>query len=243
VRLRPIFLTLSAGVLLLGACDRPKGAPKGSPTATEMAAVPGGAVAPAVPAATTPVEAAPPPQREAEPITWDQARERFTRDGLVLKTANLWRFDGGLDGFVSVGARITPVPSGGLHFQAQSADSVLRSPQSLAVEGRRFNAVLVRLTREKAGAKWDGSLFYTTAGHGEAAGFHAKPVRGANPAVGETTIMVYDMANPKKGGDDWVTSTISSLRLDLDDSADGVFVIHQIAVVSLPASADLRPAQ
>jgi len=51
--------------------------------------------------------------------------------------------------------------------------------------------------------------------------------------------MVYDLSNPKKGGDDWVKSVITGLRLDLDDDAGGAFTIHQIAIVSLPA--DIAP--
>jgi hypothetical protein len=101
----------------------------------------------------------------------------------------------------------------------------------------------VRLTRVRPSDKWDGSIFYTTAAHGEAGAFHTKPLRGANPVQGETTIMVYDMASLKKGGDDWTASTISGLRLDFDDSPGGAFLVHEIAVVSLPAAAILRPPQ
>jgi hypothetical protein len=46
--------------------------------------------------------------------------------------------------------------------------------------------------------------------------------------------MVYDLAQPKKGGDDWTRSTITGIRLDLDDTEGGEFTIHQVAIVSLP---------
>lgn len=243
----PLFLIL-AGALSLAACDRPKGAPAGYPSPVDLATATGASPPPAVVTVYAP---ATPPEREPEPITWDPASSRFVLDGAVLNTAYLWRFDGGLDGFASVGSKISSDPGGGLRVEQQNVDSVLRSPQNLSIEGRRYNAVLVRLTREKPGAKWDGALFYKTAAHGEAAEFHSKPIRGANPVVGETTIMVYDMTRPKKGGDDWSASTISGLRLDLDDSADGMFLIRQIAVVSVPlplplpppAPASSRPAQ
>jgi hypothetical protein len=222
------FLTVAAACgFVLAGCDRPKGAP--APQPSEPA-----------PVAAAPV--APIPPRPPEPIHWDEASDRFTLDDMVLKTAQLWRFDGGLENFTAAGALLAPA-SDGLRLTEQTTDAALRTPQNLSIEGRRYNAVLVRLTRERTGAKWDGSLFYTTAAHGEDNNFHTKPVRGANPIVGETTIMVYDLANPKKGGDDWVTSTIKGLRLDLDDTADGAFVIRQIAVVSLPATVALRPAQ
>ena len=81
-------------------------------------------------------------------------------------------------------------------------------------------------------------------GFGEAAAFATKPVRGTDPAVGETTVMVYDMANPRKGGDDWVKSVITGLRLDLDDDAGGEFTLHQIAIVNIPGGAapEAQPA-
>ena len=230
--LRPSLLILSAAALILTACDRPKGAPR---------------VDEAPAAAPAPVEAAPPPaplpQRPSEPIVWDEASGRFTLDGMVLKTAHLWRFDGALEAFSSVGSKLAPAPGGGLQVTEEAPDSVIRSPQNLAIEGKRYNAVLVRLTRVRPSDKWDGSIFYTTAAHGEAAAFHTKPLRGANPVQGETTIMVYDMASLKKGGDDWTASTISGLRLDFDDSTGGAFLVHEIAVVSLPAAAILRPPQ
>lgn len=227
---RSFLLAAAVCGFVLTGCDRPKGAP---PLAPEPAPV---AVAPATPAA-------PLPPRPPEPIQWDEASGRFTLDGMVLKTVQLWRFDGGVEGFTAAGSLLEPAPNGGLKITEQALDPVVRSPQVLAIDGGRYNAVLVRLTRQKASAKWDGSLFYTTSAHGETADFHTKPLRGANPVQGETTIMVYDMANLKKGGGDWTLSSISGLRLDLDDSADGAFIVHQIAVVALPAAAALRPSQ
>jgi hypothetical protein len=162
---------------------------------------------------------------------------------MVLNTAQIWRFDGGVEGFASAGARLEPAPRAGLKVIEEAPDAAIRSPQNLAIEGKRYNAVLVRLQRTKFSDKWDGSIFYTTSAHGESAEFHTKPLRGANPVQGETTIMVYDMANLKKGGRDWSDSTISGLRLDLDDSAGGAFIIHQVAVVSLPSTSTLRPSQ
>jgi hypothetical protein len=232
VSLRPFLLTLSASALILTACDRPKGAPRVDET-------PPPAQTPAV--AVAPAAALPP--RPPEPIVWDEVSGRFTLDGMVLKTAHLWRFDGNLEAFSSVGSKLEPAPGGGLQVIEEAPDAVIRSAQNLAIEGKRYNAVLVRLTRVKPSDKWDGSIFYTTAAHGEAAAFHTKPLRGANPVQGETTIMVYDMANLKKGGADWTASTVSGLRLDFDDSAGGGFVVHEIAVVSLPAAAILRPPQ
>lgn len=222
---RSTLLLAAAACLAVSACDKPKGAP------------------PEPAAAIVSEPARPAPVRPAEPVKWDDTGGRFTVDGAVLKTAHLWRFDGTTEGFSSAAAQIEPANRGGLRVSEQAIDAILRSPQNLAIKGAQYNGVLVRLTREKEASKWDGSLFFTTAAHGESAGFFGKPLRGADPVAGETTIMVYDMANLRKGGGDWTASTITGLRLDLDDQPGGQFVIHQIAVVALPASATLRPSQ
>jgi hypothetical protein len=49
--------------------------------------------------------------------------------------------------------------------------------------------------------------------------------------------MVYDLAKPRKGGDDWLKSVITGIRLDLDDSAGGAFTLQQVAIVSIPGGA------
>lgn len=223
---RSIVLFAATACLIVSACDKPKDAPA-EPTAPAPVAEP----------------SRPAPVRPAELVKWDEARDRFTVDGTVLKTAHLWKFEGTTEGFASAAAQIELANGGGLRVVEQAIDAIVRSPQNLSIKGAEYNGVLVRLTREKEASKWDGALFFTTAAHGESAGFFGKPLRGADPVAGETTIMVYDMANLRKGGGDWTASTITGLRLDLDDQPGGQFVIHQIAVVALPASATLRPSQ
>ena len=210
--LRPTAVLL-AGALALTACDQPKPSPKAEAEA---------------PAAKVR------PPRAPEPITWDPALKAFTLDGKTLKAASLWTFETGVDGFEGAGSTLTARPGGGLDVKGDLFDPIVRLPKDLSVKGAESNAVLVRITRNKDTERWDGSLFWTTAAHGEAAGFATKPIRGADPAVGETTIMVYDLAQPKKGGDDWTRSTITGIRLDLDDTEGGEFTIHQVAIVSLP---------
>jgi len=215
--LRPTAF-LVAGILALSACDQPRPTGKSaSDAATEQVR----------------------PPRDPEPIAWDTASNTFVLNGKPLKTAKLWTFETGTDGFEGSGSTLAARPGGGLDVTGAVFDPIVRSPKDLSVKGAETNAVLVRLTRNKGAGRWDGSLFWTTLEHGEAAGFATKPIRGENPAIGETTLMVYDLSNPKKGGDDWVKSVITGLRLDLDDDAGGAFTIHQIAIVSLPA--DIAP--
>ena len=213
--LRPTAVVL-AGLLALSACDQPKPTPKA--------------------AAEAPAAKVRPP-RAPEPITWDAAQKAFVLDGKPLKAAAQWTFETGTDGFEGAGSTLAARAGGGLEVTGDLFDPIVRLPKGLSVKGAEANTVLVRITRNRDTERWDGSLFWTTAAHGEAAGFATKPVRGADPAVGETTIMVYDLAKPKKGGDDWTRSVITGVRLDLDDSAGGAFTVHQVAIVNLPGGA------
>lgn len=213
--LRPTAVVL-AGLLALSACDQPKPTPKA--------------------AAEAPAAKVRPP-RAPEPITWDAAQKAFVLDGKPLKAAAQWTFETGTDGFEGAGSTLAARAGGGLEVTGDLFDPIVRLPKGLSVKGAEANTVLVRITRNRDTERWDGSLFWTTAAHGEAAGFATKPVRGADPAVGETTIMVYDVAKPKKGGDDWTRSVITGVRLDLDDSAGGAFTVHQVAIVNLPGGA------
>jgi len=217
-------LTLSASLaaaLLLAGCDKPAQEKAGKTDA-------------AAPAASSAKKR---PVRGAEPIQWDDAQKTFVMGGQALETAKLWTFETATEGFVGAGSTLSVAPDGGLKVVGAIFDPIVRSPKGLDIDGSKYNTVLVRLSRVKETARWDGTIFWATGAHAESASYMVGPVRGADPAVGETTTMVYDMSKPLKGGDDWVTSTINSLRLDLDDDIGGEFVIHQVAIVNVPGGA------
>lgn len=214
-------LTLSASLaaaLLLAGCDKPAQDKAGKTDAN-------------APAASLAKKR---PARVAEPIQWDDAQKTFVKNGQALETAKLWTFATSTEAFVGAGATLSVAPGGGLKVVGTLFDSIVRSPKGLDVDGSSYNTILVRVERVKDTARWDGTIFWTTGAHAESASYMVGPIRGADPAVGETTTMVYNMTKPFKGGDDWTTSTINSLRLDLDDDAGGEFIIHQIAIVNVP---------
>ena len=175
----------------------------------------------------------------AQAIAWNEAAGRFEINGAPLKSGRLWTFDGSTEGFVLTGGDVLPSAPVGMQVRNSGHDPVLRSPKGLELDGGRYSLVLVRLTRTRAGAAWDGSVFYTTVNHGEAGEYQAKPVAGADPGVNETVVLVYDMANPKRGGDDWTNSLIDQIRIDTDDQAGGEFTVHQIAVTENPGAPPL----
>ena len=172
------------------------------------------------------------PER-AGPARWNASAGRFEMNGVPVKAAKLWTFDGSTDGFTALGSKIAPAAGQGIAVTI--ADPTIRSPKGLNVPGGQYPLVLVRLTRTAPGALWDGALAYSTPAHAESASYLGKPISGANPAVGETTILVYDMSRQPVGAPDWVQSTIDQIRFDLEDKPGGAFLIRQIAIAESPA--------
>ena len=202
---------LAAIIALIAGCDRPAGQAQRSAHAHGPAAA---------------------QVERAGPVRWNAATGGFELDGKPVKTVKLWTFDGSTEGFATVGSRI--VPAEGQGIAVTIVDPTLRSPKGLNVPGARFSLVLVRLTRTAAGSGWDGALYYSTANHSESIDFLGKPNSGANPTVGETTTLVYDMSRQTLGGPDWTDATIDQIRVDIEDKAGGAFVIHQIAIAENP---------
>ena len=206
-------------VLALAACDKP------APRTLKLAPVP---------RPSLPVDKPVAPTTRAQPISWDADQQTFRLGTTPLKSIRMWTFDGASDGFVLTGGLTGLAQNAGLRVTNQAPDPALRSPSGLEINGARGSLVLVRLTRKQASPAWDGTLYYSTAAHAESQAFFARPVIGGSPAVNETLILAFDMAHPTGGGDDWITSRISQIRLDTDDSPGGAFVIRQIAVTENP---------
>ena len=210
------WIGLAAAAVLLASCNRP-----GDPAK----------------AAAGPVAQGP---ERAGPFSWNAATGGFEMAGKPLRTVKLWTFDGSTDGFTAVASKVFPAPGQGLAVTI--ADPTIRSPKGLDVPGGQYSLVLVRLTRTAAASGWDGALYYSTVGHSEAIKYLGKPLSGANPAVGETTTLVYDMSRQAMGAPDWMTSTIDQLRFDIEDKPGGGFVIRQVAIAENPNPAAAEPA-
>jgi hypothetical protein len=212
---RLLWIGLAATAALLASCGRPADQAK---------------------APATPVPAGP---ERAGPFSWNASAGGFEMGGKPLRTVKLWTFEGSTDGFTAVGSRIFPAAGQGIAVTI--ADPTIRSPKGLDVPGGQYSLVLVRLTRTAPASAWDGALYYSTPGHPETIKYLGKPLSGANPAVGETTTLVYDMSRQAIGGPDWMTSTIDQLRFDIEDKPGGAFVIRQVAIAENPNPAPVAP--
>ena len=170
------------------------------------------------------------------PIQWDAERSIFVAHGLPLRAEKVWTFDGATDGFVVTNGQGTPSAGSGLAVSETGPDVMVRTPKGLGINGRARSLVIVRITRTRAGRPWDGTVYYSTAAHGEDQHYFAKPVMGGDPGVNETRLLIYDMHRLNAGADDWKTSVIYQFRIDLDDAAGGAFIIEQVAVAKDPGA-------
>lgn len=221
---RILFLpALAISAALLGACD-------GVASRTDRPPAQPVRVAQATPSSV-------PASERSQPIRWNETAREFEYEGQPLKAAKLWTFDDSTEGFVVTGGDARLTQGSGLSVTQSDPDPILRSPSGLNVDGSVNTLVLVRLTRAAPGQEWSGAVHYTTVNHGESAAFMALPVQGEDPAVNETTVLVYDMAHLKKGGPDWTQSIIDQLRFDFEDAPGGEFLVRQVAIARLPSSA------
>lgn len=191
-----------------------------------------------------PVTSSGPIQETPGPVTWDVAKSVFMFNGQPLRAEKLWTFEGTTDGFTMGNGEVAPADGTGLSVNERGPDSYTRTPRGLNVDGHTRSLVIVRATRVRPATPFDGSVYYTTAAHGESAAFHARPVAGKDPAVGETTTLVFDMHRLSKGDLDWRNSIIDQVRIDLDDGPGGAFIIRQVAIAldpgGIPLAAPLK---
>ncbi len=113
----------------------------------------------------------------------------------------------------------------------------------LSIQGSRYTRVLIDLTRSAPSlGGWDGKLYWATSGHGWSGSFFATAMQG-EPKVGEAITLVFDMPNAT-GGADWLSSTITGLRFDLDSAFGGgrQTVIRSIRVMGPDSAAPGKAA-
>ncbi|WP_447742363.1 phage tail tip fiber protein [Pseudomonas laurentiana] len=161
--------------------------------------------------------------------------------GLDAAPGATWQFDTSVEGWSATNATLT-AGTGSMTITATANDPNLVSP-IVSINGALYSRIKLKITRRAGAATdWDSSLFYQTAGHGFSGSYIG---RTANPniAVGESAIVEWDMANLFAGGNDWVTSTITRLRIDIGALSGGAFEIDWIAIGRLGPGASAAALQ
>lgn len=117
-----------------------------------------------------------------------------------------------------------------LKVTSTGIDPILaRTMNSFILRGCEYQMIEVAV-RRVAGAGWEGNIYYSTAGHGTTAGYY-KTSADTSPAIGESKIIRFDMNALTVGGQDWNTSIIESIRIDLGATSADIFEIDSITLI------------
>lgn len=144
-----------------------------------------------------------------------------------------WNFTGTAEGWTAAGASLS-VAGASITVTSSGTDPQLVGPV-MSVPGVVFNRVRARIKRT-AGAGWDGTAFYSTASHTWETAYR-KTVTPDPTVLGEWRTVEWDMASLTAGGVDWLSNTITGLRLDLGATGTDAFEIDWIGVGTVgPAS-------
>jgi len=141
--------------------------------------------------------------------------------------------DNSVHGWTGANGTVTAGFNGMLLTQT-GADPIFRSASGLTIDGslNRYVRIDIERTVIRSSGAWDGTLLYTTAAHGESGSFKMAIPDVANVA-GTRQVFILDMAALTAGETDWITSTITQLRLDLDSAGSGTFLLHSIVMGDL----------
>ena len=158
--------------------------------------------------------------------------------GLDPAPGALWQFDTGSEGWGASGGTLT-TGAGFVTITATNADPQLDSG-IISIDGRIYSRVRARITRRSgATTDWDGQVLYTTSSHGSSSSYRAT-APNPNLAVGQTAVVEWDMAKLLAGGTDWVSNTVTRLRLDLGANSGSSFEIDWIVVGRVAPAASSR---
>lgn len=147
-----------------------------------------------------------------------------------------YQFDSSSAGWSATNATLA-IAGGSLVLTSTAADPQLVSPV-ISINGSLYTRVRMKVKRTAGNpaTDWDGKVFYGTTGHALSSSY-IKSLPNPNIAVGQSMILEWDMTTLTLGGNDWITSTVNRLRIDLGTLSGGAFEIDWINVSApVPAS-------
>ena len=137
-----------------------------------------------------------------------------------------YTFDTSAEGWTATAGAVS-VSGGIMTFTQTASDPALNSPTvSFLGSTGRFINVLVKKVSTTPFPNWDGSVYYSTAGHAFSESFTKK---FAQPTwTGDYQLIRLDMSVLDVGGSDWSGNTITRFRLDFAAVAADSLLIDSI---------------
>lgn len=166
--------------------------------------------------------------------------------GVSVVASQVFDFSqGSTNSFTASEATLTGAVGGAL-FEPTGDDPILRrTGLSFSGSDNRYIEIDVeRVSARSGGAVWQGTCFYTTAGHPESASFYKQFSEVGLMQPGDRKAFVLDMSQLTVGGTDWISNTITGVRFDFDDgqsassNGSGDFRIISIGIGRLATASD-----
>ena len=153
---------------------------------------------------------------KGELMTYSRTRPVAEAGGTV------YNFDSSVEGWTANGASQS-VSDSIVLLASTSNDPQWISP-AISISGAAVRYIKLRIKRF-AGSEWQGTVYYATGAHGNSESFKKQVTTDPTAGTSEFVDLVFDMHALTTGGDDWKTSTITSIRLDLGASSSDSFGI------------------
>lgn len=148
----------------------------------------------------------------------------------------LWDFTADFEGWTPQGGTLEKTALG-MKLIPTNANNGVISP-AMSFKGADYSTVKLRV-RRLAGVGWDGTVFYTVAsGHGFSTSY-CKTIEQPDFSAGGWVNLIFDMSSLSAGGNDWVDSTIATVRIDLGSTTADQFDIDWIGVGNSSPAASL----
>lgn len=142
-----------------------------------------------------------------------------------------WHFIGSVQSWTSANATLTSSTTS-VTLLATAGDPILRRT-IMACSGSKYRYVVARFRRLIAGA-WQGSVYYTTPGHGESASYIKSVSEPAEWSTGAWVVLAWDMHALTAGGTDWLDNYITGLRLDFSTDNGSSVEVDWVALSPYP---------
>ena len=154
-----------------------------------------------------------------------------TQDDTAFAAKVAWGFDEGVQGWsvLTNTGTLTHNSDGYVVLDSTGSDPILFSP-TLGIDGAKDFTIRARIKRTSpsSGATWQGTCYYSTSGHGDSESYKKNI---SDPTVlNEWVVAEWDMSNLTNGGNDWISNTITRIRLDFGNTASDDFQIDWIAI-------------
>lgn len=115
-------------------------------------------------------------------------------------------------------------------FEQTGADPRL-TRTGLSIEGASNRYIVIDIERlTDGGDTWDGTVYYTTAGHSYSSSYRNT---FADLEIGERRIVQIDMSSLTAGGTDWIDNTITAVRLDLGSASGSSYLVRALHIGDL----------